>query len=157
MHFDSPKCWRQITLHLRKTGGRKKIPVSHNMQNAVTNLSNIVLHSLVMFPDNSGPSPIPQSGLTWLSVYLTDTCLKAWVLLSPLSHTESGSLCSGTFSTSLITNCSKVLLFCNSAAFVGKSHTLARRGRPKRSYQPNVQFGCFSQRQIIFRSCSFSR
>lgn len=150
--------WRQITTHLRKNWGRRKNPVSHNLQNVVTNLCNIVLHSLVMSPDSNRPAPIPRSGLTWLSVYLTDTCLKAWVLLIPLSHTlESGSLCSGTFSTSLITNCSKVLLFCNSTAFVGKSQALARMRKQNKSYQPNAQFGCFLQRLIILKSCSFSR
>lgn len=71
------------------------------------------------------------------------------------SHTASRSLCSGTFSTSLITNCSKVLLFCNSSAFVGKSQPLARMRRQDNSYLPNAQFVNILQRLIILGSYNF--
>ena len=73
------------------------------------------------------------------------------------SHTASRSLCSGTFSTSLITDCSKVLLFCNSSAFVGKSQPLARMRRQDNSYLPNVQFASILQRLIILVSSNFPR
>lgn len=94
----------------------------HKLQNAVTNLYCIVLHSCMITHDVNRPFPIPQTGLTWLRLFRH---LDERVLSIPLSHTPRlGSLCSGTFSTSLITNCSKVLLFCNSTAFVGKSQLL---------------------------------
>lgn len=105
----------------RNWGG--KVPVLQTLQNVLTNSYYIVLHSWVNPPDVNGPFPSPQTWLTWLAVYLSDTLVwNSGCCLSFESHTMSENLCSGTFSTSLITNCSKALLFCNSSAFVVKSH-----------------------------------
>lgn len=70
----------------------------------------------------------PHQPRDLLLVYLNDTVvwndggfLSSWVM-----HSLSGILCLGTFSTSLITNCNKVMLFCNSIAFVKKSQSCVR-------------------------------
>lgn len=70
----------------------------------------------------------PRTPSDSLLVYLNDTAvwndggfLSSWVM-----HSLSGILCLGTFSTSLITNCNKVTLFCNSIAFVKKSQSCVR-------------------------------
>lgn len=70
----------------------------------------------------------PRTPSDLLLVYLNDTVvwndggfLSSWVM-----HSLSGILCLGTFSTSLITNCNKVMLFCNSIAFVKKSQSCVR-------------------------------
>lgn len=83
-------------------------------------LANLHAASAAPFPPHT-PSDL-------LLVYLNDTVvwndggfLSSWVM-----HSLSGILCLGTFSTSLITNCNKVMLFCNSIAFVKKSQSCVR-------------------------------
>lgn len=81
--------------------------------------------SMLLLP--AAPFP-PHTPSDLLLVYLNDTVvwndggfLSSWVM-----HSLSAVLCLGTFSTSLITNCNKVMLFCNSIAFVKKSQSGVR-------------------------------
>lgn len=68
---------------------KKKKLVYRKLQNVVTNPYYVVSYTVTEWPNVNRPFPVPQTGFTSLSVYLSDTCLKFWALLIPLSHTLS--------------------------------------------------------------------
>lgn len=89
VHFNFHEYCKADHFSLSSLFRKKKKLVYHKLQNVVTNPYYVVSYTVMEWPDVNRPFPIPQTGFTSLSVYLSDTCLKFWALLIPLSHTLS--------------------------------------------------------------------